>query len=226
MIDTRDHVVDRIKKYGGFEKGSTKLWIDICKNLPSEATIVDVGAYTGYYSLLASEYCSDNPTIYAYEPMPDNYQRLIKNTKKEFNIFCHDQAISDNEGTANLYRFAVNKYLTSGASLKQDWLNQSPRETIVVKSMPLDDFFHFIDLIKIDVEGAEANVLRGMERLFKENSVDKIIMEVTGNIDVQELNDLTHRYDKFLIDEDTGDLKMEHKIFNHEKHRNWYLSNG
>lgn len=73
-------------------------------NISDNSIIIDIGANIGVYSLFASQ--SKNTTIYAYEPMPENYNLLKENislNKLKKNIFPFNLAIGAREEKRKLY---------------------------------------------------------------------------------------------------------------------------
>jgi len=127
--------------------------------------IVDVGANTGLFSLLAGS-LYPGCTVHAFEPFPPAADWLQANlrTNRLKNVHLRRAALSDYTGTLPLfYNNALR--LTQGASLqaRQDRVNQ-----VEVPVSRLDDYLaaegvETLDLLKIDVEGYEPQVLAGVE---------------------------------------------------------------
>lgn len=123
---------------------------------------LDIGAHIGKYSILYSDFYEK---IYAFEPEPSNFSLLKENIKinsLENKIFPFQLAISDKVGRIELY---LSKYSVTHSLIKDENINK-----ILVDSSTLDEFlnknninFKDIACIKIDVEGAEHLVLKGME---------------------------------------------------------------
>lgn len=139
---------------------------------------VDVGANIGWFTVLASEIVGDEGSVYAYEPDPDNYAILCENVKTNSydTVYLHKCALSDSEGTMNLYKSPTN--------LGDHRLFASEdRESIRV---PIHKFIgppHDIDFIKIDVQGHEGRVLMGMADYFCDRRRKRplILMELWPN---------------------------------------------
>lgn len=84
----------------GWEKESINLWIQLCKNA---TTIVDVGANTGIYSLIAKT-LNPNAMVFAFEPVSRVYQKLKENIQlNKFDIIALEVALSNSDGTATIY---------------------------------------------------------------------------------------------------------------------------
>lgn len=138
-------------------------------------TFIDIGANTGYYSLLAAT-ANKKIKIYSFEPAkgPAYYlKNNIRLNQLQQNIKDHDLALSDHKGEMEFYEVRNTKYkyishnLGGVGSLKKE--SNSRRSSTIVKTMPLDMFIaeegiQQIDLIKIDTEGTENLILLGASK--------------------------------------------------------------
>lgn len=142
----------------------------------SGMTVVDVGAFIGYYTLLAAKLVGNKGKVYAFEPDPSSYSLLKKNIDvnglnkvvEPFRL-----AISNREGKDTIF---LDKY--SGSSL----FNFPGSIENVIDVISLDKFFSqrgwpAADVVKIDAEGADKIVLEGMRELVRRNRSLKIILE-------------------------------------------------
>jgi len=124
-------------------------------NLTKDSVVVDIGAHVGVVSMaLAKQF---GCRVYAYEPNPDNYRRLVANIKaNELGelIFPHNLAVT---GDGRDVVIATNPDNSGGGDIYGD--TGTP-----VESTTLEDIFHVvgerIDLLKIDCEGAEFEILQ------------------------------------------------------------------
>jgi FkbM family methyltransferase len=127
------------------------------KNLPIKKTdiIIDIGANIGAFSVLLSKRAG---RIYAYEPMPDNYDLLVENMKinDRSNIIASKNAISSQKGKAVLFVSDVN-------SLSHSFCRVSGKsvetETISLKDVFSENNISQCFLLKIDAEGSEYEIL-------------------------------------------------------------------
>lgn len=128
--------------------------------------ILDVGANAGYYALRFAHQGGPNCRVHAFEPVPSTFLRLSRNieiNQMTDRIVAHPFGFSRDSRSATIYLPAFSG--NSAASLRD--LHPSERsEKIEVPLRRLDDFCkelqpERIDLIKIDVEGAELSVLQG-----------------------------------------------------------------
>jgi FkbM family methyltransferase len=142
-------------------------------------SFIDVGANKGDFSLLAARLVGGDGKVLAFEPEPENCKWIEKSIKINGykNIMLYEIALSDQNGEAKLFI----SDLSGLHSLIPD-LEFRDRGAIDVKTRTLDNFLeeigfadHF-DVIKIDVEGAELQVLNGASNtLIKSNNLVLLI---------------------------------------------------
>lgn len=142
-------------------------------NLVKEGQILlDVGAWIGPYTLLFAKLVQDTGRVYAFEPDPKSLEILQRNVRKNrlTNVNIQEFAISNCSGESKLK--VCGKWGDSGSSLVKE-----PRKTskeIVVKTTTIDEFCEENgirpDGIKIDVEGAEALVIKECRNVIKKYS--------------------------------------------------------
>lgn len=129
----------------------------------SSEVFLDVGANLGWYSLSLTR---QNPdlTAYAFEPIPKTYQLLVENLKLNSAQRVRPQALGLSDKTGELEFF----YYPEGA-VNASLANVSGRDDVEVLRCPVKTLDQFcdeqnlsaVDLIKVDVEGAELFTLRG-----------------------------------------------------------------
>ena len=118
--------------------------------------IMDVGACFGaftYYALL-----KDCKFIYSYEPVVENYELLVENTKEYDNIQCRNVALVK----ANQFENKILFYPGSGKNKGiGSFVKYRGREEIVVNSIDFYDELNRIkpDIIKMDIEGGEYSLI-------------------------------------------------------------------
>lgn len=167
-----DRICQHIRAGKSFEPKTLRLWASWCT---VGWTVIDVGAYSGLFSIIAAR-CG--ALAYAIEPMGFMAKRLLANAKLNgVKVNLLEVALSDEDGEA---RMGVNEsvHLTSGASLKR----VTPPH-VMVQTTTLDTMMdrllerRRVDAIKIDVERGEYEVLNGGRRLLARDR-PKIIAEV------------------------------------------------
>ena len=177
---------------GNLEKETVAL----CKKiLKPGMNAVDIGAHIGYYTMLFSKLVGKNGQVFAFEPEPENFQLLAENTGKYRNVKIFKKAISDKSGPLWFYRSEGKTACHS--LLPADFRN----EKIEVQAATLDQFLlennsPKIDLIKLDIEGAEPYAVAGMRKLFAESKDTMLVFEFCPN----NLIPLTASPYKFLED--------------------------
>jgi FkbM family methyltransferase len=144
------------------------------KTIRKGDVVLDIGANIGYYTLIAARKIGAEGRVYAFEPEPANFELLKKNVKLNNyrNVVLENKAVSNKNGTSKLY---IHPTSTGGHSLTQKSDVQIQVETVTV-----DSYFEKmerIDLVKMDIEGAETLVIQGMSDVLRKNKQLKIIME-------------------------------------------------
>lgn len=129
-----------------------------------DMVVIDVGANLGDFTLVAAKAVGPRGKVVAFEPDPQNFGWLTKSVGRNGfkNIEIRQEALSASEGTAPFFLSDVSGWHTLN-------VGQVPlsgeRAPIVVQTRPLDTLtLDRLDVVKIDVEGAEYEVLCGAER--------------------------------------------------------------
>jgi len=147
-----------------------------------KGVVLDVGANVGKYSKLIKRMNQDI-AIFAFEPHPSTYQRLIQNVDG-MDIKTYNVGVGASDGSLYLYDYA-DKDGSPHASLYKDAIEQIHKGQAIahkVRIISLDDFvtennIDRVGLLKIDTEGHEMEVLKGFERCIRDNKVDLIHFE-------------------------------------------------
>ena len=163
---------------GGYETATRRL---IERLLPDGGTFLDVGAHVGFYSLLAARRAGPNGRVFAFEPEPDNFRLLRKNIAENGydNITAIPAAVSDRSGRSEMF---VSRQGNDRHSLFRNPGSPLEERTETVDTTTLDDFaaalgWPAIDLVKMDIEGAEPLALAGMQRLLNRSPQLSLIVE-------------------------------------------------
>ena len=208
---------------GNFEARTVELIENV---LRPGMNMVDVGAHVGYFSLLAASLVGESGRIFAFEPEPENYQILIGNIERNGyeTIVVEQKAISQSLGEVQLFISGLDN---GSHSIYQ---NKKRRTTgfVTVPTITLDSFIELhgspdLDLIKIDVEGAEIDVINGMQRILERLRPPALLIEfcpfllqAAGKLPI-DLIRLIRRWGFVIqyIDENVGVLPLDESVEDH-----------
>lgn len=139
---------------------------------------VDIGANSGLFTFILTG-INKNIKTYAFEPNPEILKKLNINLElnpdisNQLNII--NNAVSDKSESVE---FAISKKDIQSARIVKEY----DGEKVIVNSITLDEFFEkkeiSPDLIKMDAEGEELKILKGMKDLFKNNPPQTMLIEV------------------------------------------------
>lgn len=154
------------------------------KGAAKKCSFVDIGAHIGYFSLLASFLVGDKCQVFAFEAAKGTFDLLKKNLDNCSNIQVFHHALTDSEKDLVFYEFPVlySEYNTLHVAQfeKEAWFQKFQPEKNIVRGITLDALFEQLHLqntvIKIDTEGAEAEVIAGAKNILKHHN-PVIIME-------------------------------------------------
>jgi len=134
-------------------------------------TVFDVGANVGEWSKLAAALLPD-ATIYAFEIVPATFDKLRTATQGNRAIRCFDHGLGDQNGVLSIrYDTAASGHATFTDYPWQGHLTTIPGRVVTGDSFLDERSIDGIDLLKIDVEGAEHLVLHGLQRAFAERRI-------------------------------------------------------
>lgn len=188
-----DGVALKFLHHGFYEKYTMSIWTEFTK---LSSLIFDIGSHTGSFTL-ASKAANPSCNVISFEPHYLNFSRLALNLR--VNSFSTENIYMLAASDQNLkQKFTVPKtysYHSSGGKISNSSLDT---DIYFVNSVTLDDFFEKslhskINLLKIDTEGHELNVLRGMENIINE-SKPTIFFECMKKTS-DELSKLLYKYE-------------------------------
>ena len=159
---------------GLFQSEETKLFQRLAQ---PGMTFLDVGAYVGYFTILASGWVGASGHVYAFEPDAYAYQFLLRNIRSNncVNAVAINKAVSDVVKTATLVRDPKGP---------ETFLTHTPigGDAFTIETVTLDSFLETenwptVDLAKINIEGSELFALKGMNKLSHRSPGLQLVME-------------------------------------------------
>jgi FkbM family methyltransferase len=205
----KDHVQSQIYFFGAYEPIESYLFTSLIK---PGMTVIDAGANVGQYSLLASTLVELNGSVHCFEPVPTTFFILNSNVEnnKISNIYLNQAALSNESKKIKL---SLDKQMVNNIGSYSMGVTDNILEEIESISISLDEYIASksikkVDLVKMDIEGAEFFALLGMQNII-ERDYPTILIEINRNAleklesspeDVWKL--LTHKfgYNGYLID--------------------------
>jgi FkbM family methyltransferase len=154
------------------EPAATKHLMEI---LSRDDVVLEVGANIGYYALIESKLCKK---IYAVEPVADNISNLKKNIKLNNynNIEVYQMAFGENQCEKSIY-----------ISQKSNWHSFYKTNNFIkqekIKMDKIDNFLNNREMptfIRMDVEGYELAVIKGMEKTLPK--IKKMFIEIHSDV--------------------------------------------
>ena len=171
---------------------ATDLFLLGCKSHPSELrlarfllqqlragdVVLDVGAHIGFFSLLAAGRVGSGGRVLAIEPAPEAFTLLQYNTANYPAITCFEVLLDAQDGARSLYRFPplYQEFNTTDPSqyAGEKWLQHNLPQSSTCTARSGDSLLQQLQLqpqlIKLDVEGHEAEVLRGLQQTLTHQS--------------------------------------------------------
>lgn len=184
------------------------------ENVKQGDTVVDVGANVGYFSVLLTFLIGPQGKLYAYEANPISYKYLADNLTINWvsdRAYIRNVAVYSEETTLSFFTFE--HYHSIGSihyrNRGNDTFYSDKTKEIKVKTITLDKDIpntEKIDLVKMDIEGAEYHAFMGMQRLLTENVVKTVVFELNKNMLEEDwepfmtlLTDLSNRGRQFFL---------------------------
>src|SRR5215213_2127399 len=154
--------------------------------------VVDIGAHIGLYTIISSKRVGANGKVVAIEADPGNFEMLNRNIKlnKLANVIPLNYAVYSKETKIKLYLPSGESGFTKYNTIMSDWVN-TKEKFVEVNANTLDYLLQSnqireeeVNWIKIDVEGAEFEVLKGAHNVLSKSKDIVLLMELHGPPDV------------------------------------------
>lgn len=143
----------------------------VIEHLPNKRTFVDVGANVGIWSLPMTQFFNK---VISYEPSRQNIECIKENVPSQIEL--REKAVADFQGQADFHQ--AGKNCGDGKLCREGW-----KSSYTVPVVKLDDEnLQDVDMVKIDTQGWELDVLRGMINLIKDQQ-PWIMIEINEEID-------------------------------------------
>ena len=133
---------------------------EVCHTLKPGAIVLDIGANIGSFTLLASKLVGEQGKVIAVEPVPSNVEclRLMCERNKLGNVEVVAAAVGESPGTLTLH---IDPHI-GGHSAKKEFTTRSVDVPVTtIDALVAERGLSRVDLIKMDVEGMEAEALKG-----------------------------------------------------------------
>jgi FkbM family methyltransferase len=150
------------------------------REIPSDSTIIDIGANAGYFTLFAVS-LRPHAKLFSFEPVPVNYAQLKRN--RDLNstreIKCFPKAVAGHAGVINLTFDPSDSFTTSATMFTSEKAADKSLSVPCVTLQGLMDENGIVkcDLLKMDCEGAEYDILYNCPPEYLRR-IDQIAMEV------------------------------------------------
>jgi len=192
----------------GWEFATLRVWQFLSRDA---SEVLDIGSYTGIFSMIAA---IENPQsrVFAAEPIPENAKRLRHNLSLNGleNVEVLEAAFSDRRGEATIYEHRTADGILSSVSSITNERNATGSiqiPTYTAAGFAKERGLESVGLVKIDVEHAELEVLRGMQELIARHLPD-VILEVNDRKKLVEVQSFFPKtYSSYLINEDKRTLQ-------------------
>jgi FkbM family methyltransferase len=176
----------------------------IASRLASGSVMFDVGAHHGVHTLVAAFELAargEGGQVHAFEPDPENLRLLRENVARNglgHLVTVHPVAVTDRDGEDVLVVCVGDN---SSNTLRDHQLlalaPDQPRREQPVPTVRLDgllDTVPRVDLLKVDVQGAEARVRRGAERLLERDRPVVVVEAIRGWASTDEVRGILERH--------------------------------
>lgn len=179
-----------------------------------EGNFVDIGAHVGKYTVQVARQLQHKGRVISIEAHPQNFEPLVNNIKlnKLSNVTALDVACWCKNDKVRLYRDSSSTATSAYSAVRKfqgNYISVDARKLDdILKELKIDS----VELMKIDVEGVEAEVLKGAEKLLEGGKISKIIFEGGSKEKVDECTKLLEQKGFAVSDIEIGYCLAERKL--------------
>lgn len=160
----------------------------IIKNTKKSITIFDVGAHVGNISLKYNK-LFPNSSVYSFEPFKESFLSLKQNTAQHKNIKPYNKGLGEHIGTSKFHsniHEQTNSILATHVDGDSNWGNKDilkTKEILEIELTTIDQIVEEknikkIDILKLDVQGAEYQVMAGAKKTIEKEMISLIYTEI------------------------------------------------
>lgn len=169
LCDLTDHVQQQIYFFGVYEPVEFSYFQSVIHN---GDTVIDAGANVGAYSLPIAKSFNGSVTVHAFEPIPNTFEKLVRNARESKisnGLILNKKALWNKNEILSFHLSKEHK--NNIGSFTAGTVSQSLVE-VKCETTTLDDYveqnkIHKVDVIKMDIEGAEKFALEGAKETLK-----------------------------------------------------------
>jgi FkbM family methyltransferase len=164
-----------------FRPGYQTQLTDLIAALPPGGVFVDVGANVGNYSLLGARQVGASGLVVSFEPVAKTYSGFLQNISANHvpNVVPFNAAAAAEEGMAEMV-CSEDSGLSHVGRVEGVARTPTQRTAMLTLNRTLPPLLggRAIDLMKVDVEGAELGVLRGASQLLETGRIKRLLVEI------------------------------------------------
>jgi FkbM family methyltransferase len=210
-LHPNDPVISGALAFGVYERYQ----LDVFRSMiQKDMTILDIGANIGLYTVIAAKCTGERGKVVSFEPEQENFSILTQNiSDNDFkNVKPVRAAVADKEGSLVLYISEGNKGNHSIYKIS-DTEGEQQVPTVELDSWIENNNIGKVDLIKMDIQGAEPLAFKGMIKTFKTKPIlfleyDPGSIRTNGHEPLDMLKTLlSHGYELQNIDEASRSMK-------------------
>ena len=176
ILDSKDSGVSKdIARSKIYETWETNV---VCNYVQKDSVVLDIGAHIGYYTLMLSKLVGAGGKVISFEPSPRNFDFLTQNLELNnvSNVVSENMAVSDSNKAGSLY--------LSPHNTGDNWIHTTEgneREEVATTIVTVDEYLKDseykdkIRFVKIDTQGNDFLVLKGMQEVLNNNDLALLI---------------------------------------------------